>query len=272
MQIANNIRFWRPGGLHGVELFRASRTRSSFPKHFHDTYSIRLFEAGVVESLYRGRSNVLTAGDIDVLEPGAVHTASAADKQGWSCRCLYVSREFLEYSALEFGATRLPPLEPLLERKELPLFLRLQRAHRHLEPDSDELEGETLLVGGLAALVERFARRPHKIIQAGREPRYVATLRSFLDEHYDRRVALSDLARMVELNPVYLVRSFRQHIGLPPHAYRRQIRLNQACRMLQSGVSASEVAHAVGFADQSHLTRAFKQVMRITPGRYAGGL
>jgi AraC family transcriptional regulator len=79
------------------------------------------------------------------------------------------------------------------------------------------------------------------------------------------------LARMVELNPVYLGRSFRQHMGLPPHAYQRQIRLNRACRMLQLGVPASQVGYAVGFADQSHLTRVFKRVLGVTPAQYARG-
>jgi AraC-like DNA-binding protein len=271
MQNANQIRIWRPGWLDGVELFRASRTRCCFPKHFHDTYSIRLLEAGAVESLYHGRRNLLTAGDVDVLEPGVVHTASAGDKEGWSCRCLYISRQFLEYSALEFGEKRLPLLEPLLGRKERPLFLRLRWAHVRLEAGRDELEGETLLTGALATLVERFAGEPHKVVRQGHEPRHVATIRNFLDEHYERRVSLTDLARMVELSPVYVVRSFRRHIGLPPHAYRRQVRLNQACRMLRLGVPASEVAHAVGFADQSHLTRVFKHVMRIAPAQYARG-
>jgi AraC-like DNA-binding protein len=272
MRNGNNIRFWRPGRLDGVELFRASKTRYCFPKHFHDTYSVRLLEAGAVESLYYGRRNVLTAGDIDVLEPAIVHTASAASKQGWSCRCLYISREFLQYSALDFGATRLPPLQPLLARNERLLFLRLRWAHHRLETDGDELEGETLLTGALAALVERLAGRPHKIVQEGHEPRHVSTIRSFLDEHYDSRVSLADLARTVELNPVYLVRSFRQHTGLPPHAYQKQMRLNRACRMLQSATPASEVACAVGFADQSHLTRVFKQLMGVTPAQYARGL
>ena len=216
-----------------------------------------------MESLYYGRRNVLTAGNIDVLEPAIVHTASAASKQGWSCRCLYISREFLQYSALDFGATRLPPLQPLLARNERLLFLRLRWAHHRLEADGDELEGETLLTGALAALVERLAGRPHKIVQEGHEPRHVSTIRSFLDEHDDSRVSLADLARTVELNPVYLVRSFRQHTGLPPHAYQKQMRLNRACRMLQSATPASEVACAVGFADQSHLTRVFKQLMGV---------
>jgi AraC-like DNA-binding protein len=272
MQNANNIRIWRPGGLDGVELFRASRTRFCFPKHFHDTYSIRLPEIGAIESVHHGRRHVLTGGNIDVLEPGIVHTASADSKQGWSYRGLYIAKEFLEYSALEFGATRLPPLKPHVERSERSLFFRLRWAHHHLESHGDELEGETLLTGGLSALVERFAGGPHKIIAEGHEPQHVATVRSFLDEHYNRRISQADLARMVELNPVYLVRCFRRHIGLPPHAYQRQVRLNRASRMLQLGVPVSEVAHAVGFADQSHLTRTFGQVMGVTPAQYARGL
>jgi AraC-like DNA-binding protein len=271
MQNPTNIRMRCPGGLDGVELIRVLKSRYCFPKHFHDTYSIRLFEAGAVESFHHGRCNELTAGDIDVLEPGTVHTASTADKAGWSCRCLHISKEFFEFSALEFGATRLPPLKPLLGRNERSLFLRLQWAHHHLEADNNELEGETLLTESLAALVERFAGGPHKIIPDGHEPQHVSTIRSFLDEHYDRRISLAYLARMVELNPVYLVRSFRQHVGLPPHAYQRQVRVNWASRMLRLGAPASEVASAVGFADQSHLTRVFKQMRGVTPAQYAQG-
>jgi AraC-like ligand binding domain len=55
--------------------------------------------------------DALTAGDIDVLEPGVVHMGGAADGKAWSCRCLYISGQLLEYSALDLGEapfSRLP--------------------------------------------------------------------------------------------------------------------------------------------------------------------
>jgi AraC-like DNA-binding protein len=39
--------------------------------------------------------------------------------------------------------------------------------------------------------------------------------------------------------------------------------------LLREGKSATEVAFAVGFSDQSHLNRAFKAMMGVTPGAFA---
>jgi AraC-like DNA-binding protein len=271
MKKQTNMKIWRSGSLPGVELLRASRTQHYFPKHFHDTYVIPLLELGTMLSIYRGRQNALRPGDIDILEPGVVHTSWPGEECGWSYRCLYISPEFLRHSVLEFGKLYLPSLDPLLGRREPSLFRHLQRAHHHLETDEEGLEGETLLTTALAELVERSAAVPHRAVRSGNEPGHVGTVRAYLDAHYGTRVSLAQLATMVELNPVYLVRSFRRKVGLPPHAYQRQVRLTRARQMLQSGMPVADVACAVGFADQSHLTRVFKQAMGIAPAEYAKG-
>jgi AraC-like DNA-binding protein len=56
---------------------------------------------------------------------------------------------------------------------------------------------------------------------------------------------------------------------MTPHAYLRQVRVERAKEMLAAGLSISEVALAVGFFDQSHLTRYFKRILGLTPGTYA---
>jgi AraC-like DNA-binding protein len=65
-------------------------------------------------------------------------------------------------------------------------------------------------------------------------------------------------------------RMFARHMGLPPHAYRKQKRIRKAKQMLIDRVPISRVAVETGFADQSHLTRHFKQVVGVTPGQYIG--
>ncbi|GAB4357303.1 MAG: hypothetical protein Kow0026_17540 [Oricola sp.] len=64
-----------------------------------------------------------------------------------------------------------------------------------------------------------------------------------------------------------MIRSFRKATGLPPHAYLRHVRVERARRMLLEKMPLAEVGLAAGFADQSHLTRAFKQITGMTPGR-----
>ncbi|MNV09024.1 HTH-type transcriptional activator Btr [compost metagenome] len=129
-----------------------------------------------------------------------------------------------------------------------------------------------MLTSGLAALAAYSRGKWTATIDAGNEPRHVTTVREFLDANYDKRISLSELARLVGLNPVYLVRSFRSSIGSPPHAYQRQLRLSQARQLLRSGIPPAEVAGIVGFADQSHLSRLFKQTTGVTPISYARGL
>ncbi len=69
----------------------------------------------------------------------------------------------------------------------------------------------------------------------------------------------------------HLVRTFHQHVGIPPHEYMVQLRLERARSMLATGAPAAEAAHHAGFADQSHLHRHFKRVIGVTPGKYRKG-
>jgi AraC-like DNA-binding protein len=55
---------------------------------------------------------------------------------------------------------------------------------------------------------------------------------------------------------------------MPPHAFQTQVRVSRAKTLLLEGWSISQVASQTGFADQSHLTRHFKRLVGVTPGRY----
>lgn len=63
-------------------------------------------------------------------------------------------------------------------------------------------------------------------------------------------------------------RRFSRCHGMPPHAYRRMLRLNNARQMLRTGMPPAEVAAATDFADQSHFGRWFRHAFGTTPSRY----
>jgi len=93
--------------------------------------------------------------------------------------------------------------------------------------------------------------------------------REYLEDNLGRGVPLEELARLANLSPFHLSRVFRDEVGLPPHAYQTQARLGRARSLLLRGWSAARVAQETGFADQSHLSRRFKRLVGVTPGRYA---
>jgi AraC family transcriptional regulator len=265
-----NIVVARPAGLDGVELLHAVDTHHYFPKHFHDTYCIPVQERGAMVSLYRNRRNVLTAGDVDFLEPGEVHTSWEGDGSGWSYRCLYLDPDFVSFVGLERGNTRIPSLRQLAPTSDARLFSALQGAHTHLlHHDGEPFAGETRLAQAVAALLQRCTAASLASTRSGREPAHVRRVRQYLHDHLDARVSLRALAALVDLNPVYLVRAFRRATGMPPHAYQRQLRINHAQALLRRGESSAAAAAAAGFADQSHLTRTFHSALGITPAAYA---
>ncbi|MFP3693442.1 helix-turn-helix transcriptional regulator, partial [Burkholderia sp. SIMBA_048] len=62
-------------------------------------------------------------------------------------------------------------------------------------------------------------------------------------------VTLTDVARAAGLSPFHAARLFTRATGLPPHAWRNQVRLQRALAPLRAGVSVTEVAAASGFTD-----------------------
>jgi len=77
------------------------------------------------------------------------------------------------------------------------------------------------------------------------------------------------LARQIGFSPYHFARLFRQTTGESPHQFVLRQRIERAQRLLaEGGMPLAHVAVESGFADQSHLTRAFKRQLGLTPRAY----
>jgi AraC-like DNA-binding protein len=130
------------------------------------------------------------------------------------------------------------------------------------------LARESLLLRLLAAWFDRHGERSTMARPHPRARPQVQRVRDFLHSFPERNVSLRQLAEIAALSPYHLLRVFSADLGMPPHRYLTQLRVWRATRLLAEGRSISDTALAVGFADQSHLTRHFKRHTGITPGRY----
>lgn len=102
--------------------------------------------------------------------------------------------------------------------------------------------------------------QPHPALD-GRVMRTVEYLRSTSE----RSLTLSEIADGAALSPSRFAHLFRAEAGIPLQRYLLWLRLRDAIRQAASGLSITEVAHAVGFADSAHLTRTFRRMLGITP-------
>jgi AraC-like DNA-binding protein len=64
----------------------------------------------------------------------------------------------------------------------------------------------------------------------------------------------------------HFAREFKHSVGVTPHCYVLQKRVEQAQDMLaRTDLSVAEIALAAGFSDQSHFTRQFRHIVGTTP-------
>ena len=89
-----------------------------------------------------------------------------------------------------------------------------------------------------------------------------------LDSASDKSVSLGELAALSGVSRFQLLRGFAREIGITPHAYLVQRRVRLARQLLADGQTPAQAAVQAGFADQSHMTRAFVRQLGITPSRY----
>jgi AraC-like DNA-binding protein len=87
--------------------------------------------------------------------------------------------------------------------------------------------------------------------------------------HLDKAVPLAELARACKLSPSHFARAFRQTTGQPPHRWLMEQRIEKAKLLLvDTTLSLAQIAQRCGFADQSHFTRVFVQLVQSSPGQW----
>src|SRR6266567_2914832 len=271
MSAHEHIKFWHDTTLSNLELLHATYVTHTFAPHIHEGYAIGIIEHGAEQFKYRGSNHVAPAGSIVIINPGEVHTGESATEHGWTYRMLYPSTELLQRAVSDIvGRERAIPFFAETVVHDPEIMAEISLTHCALEEQSSALERESRLLWTLAHLIVRYADDHPHIRPLTKEHTGIQRVRSYLDEHYAENVSLEHLAAIALLSPFHLLRSFRNQVNLPPHAYQMQVRITRAKQMLRMGMSCVDTALAVGFADQSHLTKRFKRIVGVPPGLYGG--
>ena len=97
-------------------------------------------------------------------------------------------------------------------------------------------------------------------------------LKQVLDLIGDRlseEISIEQMADYLDLSPFHFCRQFKKSVGITPHQYVMQQRVEMAKTMLKrQTIPLSDVAFDCGFSNQSHLGRVFKRYTGTTPKRY----
>ncbi|HEV2707484.1 MAG TPA: AraC family transcriptional regulator [Pyrinomonadaceae bacterium] len=240
----------------------------AFPRHLHEEYIIGIIVQGVEEITHRGTAHAAPAGSLILMNPGEPHANYSIDAQGFTYRTFYPAAELLKQINQDITGRAHAPCFPVPVVQRSPIFDALLRLHIKLEQADSALEQESAFISVMARLFARHGSGGVPALAVGGVHRYLKIAREYLEANYAENVSLRQLAALSHISPFHLLRTFHEVVGLPPFEYQTQLRISQAKRLLRDGWSIADVAAETGFTDQSHLSRHFKRIVGVTPGKY----
>jgi AraC-like DNA-binding protein len=243
-----------------VEVFHAHFTEYAYPMHVHDAWTLLIVDDGAVRYNLDRHEHGTPHDTVSLLPPHVPHNGSPVTEHGFRKRVLYLDQSRLDESLIGPAVDAPDLVDPVLR-------LRVGQLHTALAQPGDELEAESRLT--LISERLRGHLRPRLATGVPRPNHTVAhRLRELLDARLVPGITLDEAAQLVHARPTHLVRAFSTAFGIAPHQYLTSRRVDRARRLLLEGGKPGEVAAATGFYDQSHLTRHFKRLVGVAPGRY----
>ncbi len=266
----NNPLFWRDSRMPHVELRKVDDGRTvCYAPHSHTHWSLGAITEGESTFRYRNDQYRISAGNLVLMNPEWVHACNPIDNQPWAYLMLYVDTGWLtdlRYAAGLLTTPRWQDISTAVINDPTWYEGYCRMAACLLDPQRDLLDKQTVVVEYLSALMHELAGQPAQPLP--RAPDILQALAAYLDEHATQEISLDTLCNRSGYSPGHLIRVFKQHFGLTPHAYliNRRIQLGQ--RELKQGTPIAETALNVGFTDQPHFQRTFKRLVAATPDQY----
>ena len=249
----------------------------SVPRHVHHGYnfSLAINGASKIDCGHCGETHVFKSGDLFLTEAHEVYAARTIGKPPWFGYTISISKELLAF-LLNFASggkqIALPHYAAgAVKNDELRrLFLEL---HDSLNVGQSKIEQESLLLDWVISVQQSYGDQSGSFDnrRLGRETAAIRRVRDFIAENLTENIRLRDLANLAGLSPFHLNRVFTKKIGVPPHVFQNQLKIEHAQKLIRENKPFSEIALESGFADQSHFNRFFKRYTGITPKNFFAG-
>jgi AraC-like DNA-binding protein len=145
----------------------------------------------------------------------------------------------------------------------------LETARRELERDQEAAKASLVTASHiLQAEIDRCSGA-NGFARGGLATWQIVRVRAYIDSNLHHAIHIRDLSAVARRSPAHFSRKFKLAVGVSPHAYVVRRRLERACHlMITSAASLSEIALSVGFSDQAHLCRLFRQAFGQSPANW----
>jgi len=230
----------------------------------HSTYLMIYCSAGEGVISVAGTTQRVSPGVLILLPPGCAHKYHASDNKPWSIYWIHFAGDLAADYAGEVMQQEVL-LDVGIHQAFIELFKRLFSMRRRGISLISYLQicaQLKLLLLTASAMTKQPAvdrTNQHSLIQA----------LSYMRNHVNEDLNLDQLAGQCNLSKFHFVRKFKSLTGNSPIQYFIQLRMEQACLLLDnSSHSIKEIAVELGYQDPLYFSRLFKRVLGVSPKQY----
>ncbi|EJL94345.1 DNA-binding domain-containing protein, AraC-type [Herbaspirillum sp. CF444] len=266
----DHVSYKQASAFPGLFLSTARFTAFTFEPHYHLDCHVALVADGVQRQSFQGSSLLLTRGVIQLMPAGEVHDGKAADAP-YTLHTFRLSPELLKGIGEEVTGKHCFPSHSAAVIRDAGLATQLLRMHAAMmQAATDPLLGESRVLDLFESLFARLLKPAPKVVAGALSTMQFRLLREFIEAHLPEKILLQDLASLLNLDRFTFLKMFKRTVGMTPHAWLIRLRLERALVLLKArdAMPIVEIAHAVGFFDQSHFTRAFQHAYGVNPSNF----
>jgi len=266
--------FWRDSRMPYVELRKVADGRQvCYAPHSHTQWSIGAITEGQSTFCYRQDRCQVGAGDLVLINPDWVHACNPIDNQPWAYLMLYIDTQWLTALRYRLGLLKAPEWEDIgtaiiSERRFYLGYCDL--AACLLNPQESLAVKQAMISEYLADVMLSVEDEP--LLLPDKMPGVLRELADYLDENAIKEITIEEMCLRCGYSAGHLIRTFKLHFNLTPHAYQVNRRIQQGQRELKQGRSIVDAALSAGFTDQPHFQRTFKRMIAATPNEYRQSL
>ena len=288
MQIITN-QFQKELKQHGNEQFpflvsyqKLSEYESgSFMWHWHPEIEITYVQKGTMCYKVNHMVYHLKEGDIVFNNSGALHSGTMENQKD----CAYIPVTFdsrLIYGLFQ-STVNSKYVDPVIQDSMLPAICIDQSEPWHKpfreyllriidldekKPDFYELDITICLQSMWRLLLEHITYEPQASRENSLEYDRIKKILSYIEENYQNKITLNDIAGHIHLCESECTRLFKRHMNTTLFAFLQEYRIERSLEFLQDDQPVSAVADKAGFSDPNYYSKVFAKIKGCSPREY----